>query len=539
MNRRDLIKGAAAGFTLAGGSAHAGLLGGLLPRTVPLTRETHRVIIIGSGFGGGVSALRLAQAGVRSTVLERGKWWPTGPNADTFPRVSNPDERAVWYGMANPYGLYSLAAGVPDVFGLSNLGLPALHAGVLEVLPDPNMLVFCAAGVGGGSLVYQGMTLQPTEAVFNEVLPEALDYRRMDRVFYPRVASMIHPKVAPDSLINTPNYRAPRIWAERARRAGFQVEKVPMPIDWEFALRELRGEMAAAYTNGDGALGVNNGGKFSVDVTYLKQAMDTGNVDVKALHNVTRIARTTDGRWRVFVDRTDVTGKLLEQKIMTTNALILSAGSAGTIRLLQRAQYWHDIQDLPDGVGQKWGTNGDRIMFWNSPTDDFGAEQGGPVIFGSKEWERPEIANTVIQASIPPVGVDTHTTSVVGFGVSPTRGRWQYNPLTNDSHLSWPREGDLGLHTRILERLHAIAGKDSVIIDSHIAAPMTWHPLGGANMGEVCDLDGRVYGQRGLYVLDGALIPGSTAACNPSMTIAAVAERAMSNIVARDIGTLI
>jgi len=57
-------------------------------------------------------------------------------------------------------------------------------------------------------------------------------------------------------------------------------------------------------------------------------------------------------------------------------------------------------------------------------------------------------------------------------------------------------------------------------------------------MNSVCDLDGRVLGQRGLYVLDGALLPGNSAACNPSMTIAAVAERALENIVKDDVGIL-
>jgi cholesterol oxidase len=57
-------------------------------------------------------------------------------------------------------------------------------------------------------------------------------------------------------------------------------------------------------------------------------------------------------------------------------------------------------------------------------------------------------------------------------------------------------------------------------------------------MNSVCDLDGRVLGQRGLYVLDGALLPGNSAACNPSMTIAAVAERALENIVKDDVGKL-
>ncbi|RKE66961.1 GMC oxidoreductase [Dietzia kunjamensis] len=57
-------------------------------------------------------------------------------------------------------------------------------------------------------------------------------------------------------------------------------------------------------------------------------------------------------------------------------------------------------------------------------------------------------------------------------------------------------------------------------------------------MGQVCDLDGRVQGQRGLYVVDGALIPGTTAACNPSLTIAAIAERALDRIVRQDVGVV-
>ncbi|UUZ59622.1 GMC family oxidoreductase [Nocardioides sp. B-3] len=78
-----------------------------------------------------------------------------------------------------------------------------------------------------------------------------------------------------------------------------------------------------------------------------------------------------------------------------------------------------------------------------------------------------------------------------------------------------------------------------MLTDSHLIAPSTRHPRGGAAMGSVCDLEGRVHGARGLYVLDGALIPGTTAACNPSMTIAAVAERALERIVAEDVGSII
>jgi cholesterol oxidase len=60
------------------------------------------------------------------------------------------------------------------------------------------------------------------------------------------------------------------------------------------------------------------------------------------------------------------------------------------------------------------------------------------------------------------------------------------------------------------------------------------HPLGGAVIEEACDLYGRIIGYQGLYVVDGALIPGSTACANPALTIAAMAERCMERIIAED-----
>jgi cholesterol oxidase len=66
----------------------------------------------------------------------------------------------------------------------------------------------------------------------------------------------------------------------------------------------------------------------------------------------------------------------------------------------------------------------------------------------------------------------------------------------------------------------------------------TFHPLGGAVLGRACDGFGRLAGYRGLYVSDAALIPGSTAACNPALTVAALAERCLDDVVAHDVGTV-
>ncbi|WP_431875735.1 GMC oxidoreductase [Amycolatopsis sacchari] len=518
VHRRTVLKGAAAatGLTLLPATASAA--------RVRLTREEHRVIVIGSGFGGGVTALRLAQAGVPVTVLERGIRWPTGPNAETFPHPTSPDKRIFWLGSE-----------------LNLLGLVSLpfepYTGLLERVPGVGMDIMCAAGVGGGSLVYQGMTLQPAEAVFNANLSEQLDYARMDRVYYPRVARMLRVETAPDELIASPTYHAARVFRRNAERAGFPVEKIPMPIDWSYALRELKGEMKPSYTNGDCAFGVNNGGKHSVDVTYLAAAEATGRCTVVPQHNVTSVALGPDGRWQVFADRIATDGTVLEKKILTTQALVMAAGTAGTTRLLMRAQAHGTIPDLPDGLGTGWGSNGDQIYTWTSLAEDFGSPQGGPVIYGSLEWDDPARANTVIQASLPPLP-DLRTTMLVGYGVSQGRGTFVYDSLKDDAVLHWPPTADLPVATRIAERINAIGGAAAVKLNTTSLVPSTWHPLGGASMNVVCDLAGRVRGHRGLYVLDGALMPGNTAACNPSMTIAAVAERALDEIVVRDVGTV-
>ncbi len=237
ISRRTFLAGAATvGAALAGTSAaHAST--GIAARTnkVPLTREEHRVVVIGSGFGGGVSALRLAEAGVPVTILERGKRWPTGPDATTFPRVDAPDGRMLWFRSA------------PELFGRPVMVEP--HTGLVEAVVGRNMTALCAAGVGGGSLVYQGMSLQPSEEVFNTHFPNELDWTTMNRVHYPRVSQMLGLATAPDELVSHPNYAAARIFAERVKQAGLPLDKIPMPIDWDYALAELRGEMTPSYTD--------------------------------------------------------------------------------------------------------------------------------------------------------------------------------------------------------------------------------------------------------------------------------------------------
>ncbi|GAA1396936.1 hypothetical protein GCM10009613_48840 [Pseudonocardia kongjuensis] len=116
--------------------------------------------------------------------------------------------------------------------------------------------------------------------------------------------------------------------------------------------------------------------------------------------------------------------------------------------------------------------------------------------------------------------------------------------MRDDAVLHWSQAYDAQLTRDVTARIRRIVGGDLVTgllnptLDTTAFDTTTYHPLGGATIGDVCDAAGRVLGQRGLYVVDGALIPGSTGACNPSMTVAALAEFALDGILGDDLGTV-
>lgn len=302
----------------------------------------------------------------------------------------------------------------------------------------------------------------------------------MNRVHYPRATRMLNLAVAPDDLISSPNYAAARHFADRVRQAGLPLSKILMPIDWNYALAELCGEMKPAYTNGDGAMGVNNDGKHSVDVTYLAAAEATGRVTIQTLQQVSEIERAADGRWTVHVEQLDTSGTVVAEKIITTTALVMAAGSLNTTRLLMRAGATGQIPDLPAALGQGWGTNADRIYVWTDPASNFGTAQGGPVVYGSLNRDDPHGAHTVIQASIPPLSVDPESTMMVGYGVSDGRGEFRYDATTDAARLYWPSDGDSFIQdNRLGPTTRRIAGPAGILTDTNAAFPSTWHPLGG------------------------------------------------------------
>jgi cholesterol oxidase len=489
-----------------------------------VTEQRERAVVVGSGFGGGVSALRLGLAGVSTLVLERGLRWRTGPNATTFCRMASVDRRSSWLTDHSPI------PGVPGTW--------KPFTGVLETVEGNGMTINCGSAVGGGSLTYHGMTLQPSEEHFAASMPMAAgDYDALDRWAYPLVARMLKISTIPDGILATEPYRSSRLFLDVAPSAGLETFRVPLPIDWNFVRGELDGRYEPTYTSSDLTFGVNNGGKHSIDVTYLAAAEATGRVRVEPLHVVRDLSMDVLRRWVLHVDRIDTDGVVQEKKRIIADAVFLNAGSPGTTRLMVKAKAKGLVPDLPDAVGTRWGNNGDRIFAWVQMNGDPGRPQGGPACVGGRV-PGGSIPYTIIHAGSPMLPADgTRFMTVVGFGVVEATGTWAYDASTDDARLTWNPRGDAELQALIRARMDEFTrAGGGMMIDRDAQVPSTWHALGGMPMGDAVDRFGRVLGHRGLYVLDGARIPGSTGACNPSMTIAALAEHSMAAILLQDRG---
>ena len=142
---------------------------------------------------------------------------------------------------------------------------------------------------------------------------------------------------------------------------------------------------------------------------------------------------------------------------------------------------------------------------------------------------------------VPGVPLDIGIQGSLGIGFDlESRGHFEYIQQQDEVKLVWPKNGNDKVATEF-RRINGNLARASPasVTGVFLVAPSVWtgftaHPLGGAVLGKATDDYGRVKGVDGLYVVDGALINGSTGAANPSYTIAAIAERCMERIVSED-----
>ncbi|MEW2630678.1 GMC oxidoreductase [Streptomyces sp. NPDC048389] len=534
VSRRDLIAGTGS------------LLGGAVLATRTTTAAAHPApaatapipcgahvpaLVIGTGYGGSVAALRLARAGVEVHMVEMGMAWDTpGPDGRIFANTTAPDHRSFWLRTRTAQPLSNF------------LGFPLdkdvpRYTGILDAEEFGGITVYQGRGVGGGSLVNGGMAVTPRRENFPAVLP-TVDADEMYDVYYPRAnAGLGVGQVDQGWWESADCYRYARVGRKHAQRAGFPFVFVPNVYDWDYMEQEAAGAVPRSALAGEVLFG-NNHGKKSLQKTYLARALATGRVSISPLHKVTSVAPAAAG-YTVLIDRIDTTGAVTATKTVTADKVFFAAGSVGTSKLLTRLRATGALPALNEETGRGWGDNGNVMCGRaNHMWDATGSLQSAMPTAGIDNWA----AGGVFAEVAPlPTGIETYASFYLSITRNPHRAAFSWNPTAGRVDLDWRtawKQPSVDAARTIFDRINA---KEGTVYRTDLFGAckiwgdhLTYHPLGGAVLDRATDNHGRLHGYRGLYVIDGALIPGNTSV-NPFVTITALAERNIEEIIAKDL----
>ncbi|MFI9805174.1 GMC oxidoreductase [Streptomyces sp. NPDC052301] len=501
----------------------------------PAAVDNAPAVVIGSGYGGAVAALRLGQAGIRTLVLEMGRLWNTaGGDGKVFCSTAAPDQRSMWFRTRTeaPLATFLWLDVVNKAIGP--------YPGVLDRVHYDHMSVYLGRGVGGGSLVNGGMAVTPLKSYFAEQFP-AVDADEMYGTYYPRARAMLGVNtIDPAWFESTDWYRFTRTSRKAAANAGLKTTFVPNVYDFGYMQQEAAGTATRSALAGEVIYG-NNHGKRSLDKTYLAAALGTGNVTIHTLEKVKSVSRAGDGSYLLTVDRIDTTGAVVETKQYACTYLFLGAGSVGTSELLVRARDTGALPDLDAAVGAGWGPNGNTMLGRaNHVWDTVGADQATMPVMGIDDWANAD--NPVFAEIAPlPMGFEHWISLYLAITKNPERASFTYDSASGAVKLGWRPDQSavsVAMAKRLFDRINLanltiyrydLFGSSSKVF----ADDFTYHPLGGCVLGRATDDYGRVKGYSRLYVTDGSLVPGNIGV-NPFVTITALAERTMARVLAED-----
>lgn len=503
--------------------------------------ERFDVMVVGTGFGGSVTAARLAEGGMRVLMLERGPWW--GPAGETL--ANDPAIRRRW--PRGVRGSRKFLRNVRVARGRVGRELMVHDDGLFEFHRFEQLLAVTGSGVGGGSLVYTNILSQPGPEFFDG-FPAEIDGSEM-ALHYQRVRAMLRP--APLSQRPDKNRAFER--AVNASSGGHPTYP-DLAIAWgEDPSRPQRVVNAVGVTQstcihcGECVLGCPNMAKTTVDLTYVAAALQAG-AQLRALSEVVAIGEVPSARGGGYELRyVDHRGARKPQHTVRADKLVLAAGTLNTLRLLFAARDRHrTLTRLPITLGHGFSPNADlgslfmaaRAHLHDSARGPaFNAylrvpeHGGGPLRYIVGEvglplsaLPLPRVVQRLLGTSglLMAMGADA-STGTVGFD-----GEFLRSDVGRD------------LDPEIYEAIEADAAKIAAAYRPKFAwinAPSgrgkrslaTVHPLGGAGIGThpgdgVVDHRGEVFGHPGLYVVDGSLYPRAPG-IPPAMTIAALAER--------------
>ena len=508
-----------------------------LPNHVPIA-------IIGSGFGGSISALRLSENGKEVAVIERGNRWPISKHRKIFAHDMFPDGRCFWHREKSTFPALAY-----DVSDLSNLKIThhgvRKFSGVLDIIEMDNgrsnevggYNLLLGTGVGGGSLIYTGTKAIPKKNFFKKLYPKKLDYDKLLDVYFPRVQAMMKYSYMPRDVYASQPFTHSRDWDREVKRAGYKSEKIFSNFNWSIVRDELYFRSLPSATIGLTNFGNSNGVKNDLRQNYIPAAEATGKTTIYYNQEVKSIQQK-DGVFELDIVQYDAFGKVLKTQKLTCNKLIMGAGSYHTTRLLMNAKATNTIDGLNKYVGKNWGDNHNKMVFRQGRGFDalprLGAQASpSPTAFYDKKQAVPTYCENWANASLAEVGVSM-IMSVGADSNRRNRGHFVYNESINNSELVYPKA-----YRRASTRsVRNINNKIARANNQNVGAPgfkdvvdTGAHPIGGMEIGKATDLYGRVKGVENLYVMDGALLPGNNGAANPSLMIAALAERNIEYLI--------
>ena len=532
-----------------------------LSRSLDCIKDHYDVIVVGSGYGGGVAASRLARAGKRVAVLERGREVLTGSFPSRFPDLKNELQvrgKRVHTGPSS--ALYDVRLG-----------------------EDMHVLVGC--GLGGGSLVNAGVALRPDDRVFADpVWPGQIAQDGLLAEGFKRATRWLQPQSDP---------RAQSLTKFQALQTSGKDLGVPpiaptITVSFEAGANAAGVEQAACTRCGDCCGGCNVGAKTSVALTYLTDAARHG-AEMFTHASVRHVEKTADGTWRVHLRRLDAYGAASQEIVVSAALVVLSAGTLGSTEILLRSR--ERGLAVSDRVGHRFSANGDIIAFGygaklpvnaigvGHPAKVEGMEIGAAVsgqieIDDEADLSRElRVQEGVLPSALAPVlpvlfipngrllgalkslvagvynGPFAHLQTFFAVSHDSASGRFV---LDDDQlRLVWPSAKDEPVYKRLDEILGSVVdAAGGSYVKNPLAGtvmgqqPATAHPLGGAGMGAeradgVVNHKGQVFDaapgrgstavHEGLYVIDGAVMPRSLGV-NPLFTITALAERALIHI---------